>query len=372
MISPIDLFSPDLVRLALVLGMVLSVFFYEKSHLTTGSIVVPGFLGLHFLEPSVILMSVVNAGICFWLVHRLAPRICFMQNRTKFYALIVCSVLLQLAWNAVSSVDDPTAFLGQAMAGFGYVLPGLIAHDMARNGPLKTSLNTILISCLVGGVVFALLVLYPQLCRARPTMSLPSFRFDLTLVLMLSTVGSILLKLRTPLRSGGFVTAAYMVAFGASPTVPIVIFFAALCTFLVVTHGLMPQMIVFGRRKFALMLLVGALVMWATQILLGGLGVDFPLAHHSSYAGIIILLPGLIANDMQRSSVTRVLCGLGLLASWIFVAASLYYEVCTYSRPDRLFLLIGCLSSVLLVIKFLQQSPRLEPMTLPIHHGATP
>ena len=370
-INPFELISPDLVRLALVLGMVLSVFLYERSYLTTGSIVVPGFLGMHFFEPSSILMSVFNAWVCFLLVHKLIPRICFMHNRTKFYALVVVSVLLQLGWNSLASIQTPVATLGQAMAGFGYVIPGLIAHDMARNGALKTSLNTIFVSCLVGGAVLVSLLLAPTLSRATTVPSLSPFHFDLTLVLLLSAVGSVLLKLRTPLRSGGFVTAAYFVTFGAAPLVPLTTLFVAVTTYLLCVNILIPRMIIFGRRKFALMLLVGSVLMWAVLIVLGQLGIEFPLAYHPSYAGIIILLPGLIANDMQRSSVTSVVCGLGLMASWIFVLASLYYEIRNHSRPDRLCLFIGGLISVLLVVQFSQRpSQKMNSLPLPIQHGA--
>ena len=371
--NPTELLSADLVRLAFVIGMVLSVLLYEKSHLTTGSIVVPGFFGIHIFEPTLIFISLLNASLCFGIVHRLGPKFWFLENKTKFYALIIVSVFLQLLWNQLATIQTPLSAFGNSMTGFGFVIPGLIAHDMARNGCLKTSLNTLLVSCIVGCMVFLLVVVSPRTSLNLQEVSRIPVSFDLAVVLALSTLGAIMLKLQTPIRSGGYITAAYFVFFGFDPLTLVLIIIAALATHLLCCRMLIPQLVVFGRRKFSLMLIVGAILMWGIGLLLAVARVEVQIINHPCYAGIVILLPGLIANSMQRTSIVSVGIGLGLLASWIFVIVTLFYEVKYFARPEHVFPLVGCLSGIFLVTIFLRRRNGLEtsspnPM---FEHGAT-
>lgn len=369
--SPTELMSPDLLRFAFVMGMVLSVFLYEKSHLTTGSIVVPGFLGAHIFEPVIVLTLILNAWICFCLIHQIAPRFCFMNNKTKFHTLIVVSVLLQLAWDLLSTLQLPIAIASSSMSGLGYVLPGLIAHDMSRNGALKTGVNVLAVSSIVGAMVYFLLVVSPRTALNQNHFEPHPFSFDLTLVLVMSTISSVFLKLKTSVRSAGYVTAAYLVFFMNSPVTLLAIMVAALTTYQICRRFLIPRMIVFGRRKFALILIVGALLMWGLQLFLKSAGIHEPLMEHPLYAGILVLLPGLIANDMQRTGVLQVVIGLGLLVSWVAILAGLLCEFFAYSRPQEVVRLIGCLGGIFLIVLFLKKSTdeKVSTTSIQIDHG---
>ncbi|MEM9411395.1 MAG: poly-gamma-glutamate biosynthesis protein PgsC/CapC [Planctomycetota bacterium] len=347
-----EFMSVDLIRFAFVLGMILSVYLYEKSHLTTGSIVVPGFLAIHIFEPWVILFTVLNAAVCFWLIHVLLPRFVLMQNSHKFYLLIVASVLIHIFWRSLAVSNYGMSFAANALMGFGYVIPGLIAHDMSRNGCLRTSVNVLFATHAIGIVLYFSVVVFPRGSLNLQEIESFEYAFELPFILALSTFGAIVLKSQTPIRSGGYITAAYVVFLGTSELTLVSILMAAVVTYWINVWLIMPNMIVFGRRKFSAMLIVGSLVMWAFCILVEGLGIGSPVLSHPAYAGIIMLLPGLIANDMQRASLNRVIAGLGILSGWVFAVASLIYELRYFSRPDQIVPLAG-ISIVLLLIIFL-------------------
>ena len=60
--------------MALVLGVVVAALIYDKLHLTTGSILVPGYLGAGVLNPTMIAIAfLVTLGV-FWTVYKLMPR----------------------------------------------------------------------------------------------------------------------------------------------------------------------------------------------------------------------------------------------------------------------------------------------------------
>lgn len=339
--NSIECMSPELIRLAFVAGMILSVFLYEKSHVTTGSIVVPGFLGVHLFEPVVVVTCFVNAWVCYALVHQIIPRFWMMSSPAKFHSLIVASIFIQLFWAFIVTIESPIAVIGDSMAGFGYVIPGLIAHDMARNGRFKTVLNAGMAALTIGLLVLAMLIAFPteSICSHRDLFR-PS-PFHLVSILALSSLGSMLLKTRFSIRSGGYVTAAYMVFSGASLPVFFAIATVSLATLAICRFVIIPNMIIFGRRKFATMLIVGSLSMWASTMLIEWLGVPTMVSSHPSYAGVMILLPGLIANDMQRSSVANVASGLGLLVGWIYLAASWLARACSECSPIHILPLLA-------------------------------
>ena len=58
------LLEPSVLRMALVLGVVVAALIYDKLHLTTGSILVPGYLGAGVLNPTMIVIAfLVTLGI---------------------------------------------------------------------------------------------------------------------------------------------------------------------------------------------------------------------------------------------------------------------------------------------------------------------
>ena len=54
-------FQPEVVRVALVVGVVVSMLFYERVQLTTGGAIVPAYLALHLPRPLFVLTTVAAA-----------------------------------------------------------------------------------------------------------------------------------------------------------------------------------------------------------------------------------------------------------------------------------------------------------------------
>ncbi len=68
------LLSSEWVRFAFVFGVAVSMLLYERRHLTTGSIVVPGYIAVFIIHPPVLIATFANALITYWLVnHVLRP-----------------------------------------------------------------------------------------------------------------------------------------------------------------------------------------------------------------------------------------------------------------------------------------------------------
>ena len=357
--KPLELMSPDLVRLVFVIGMVLSVCLYEKSHLTTGSIVVPGFLGINIFEPALVIFSILNAIFCFWLVHRLVPRFCLMRAKSKFDLLIITSVSLRFTLDFCGSLQLPIAFIADSLGGMGYVIPGLIAHDMSRNGVAKTSLNALGISAVVGGCVLAYFMLTPEISFRNSQASHCQPQFDLSLVMLLSIIAAIILRRATVVSGGGYVTAAFIASLGFPAELIVLLIGVAWLTYLLNTR-LMARMIVFGRRKFSLMLITGSVIMWTAIGIASSAGIGVEQASNPQCIGIMILIPGLIANEIQRFGFRSVATGCVLSSAWIYSVASIFCELQNCPRPVRLLHLVGTGLLSGLTVFYLRKTPDRE------------
>ncbi|MBQ2049991.1 MAG: poly-gamma-glutamate biosynthesis protein PgsC [Spirochaetales bacterium] len=107
--------------------------------------------------------------------------------------------------------------------------------------------------------------------------------------------------------TGGLVSAGYLAFFMGTPArvagtlvISVVIYLVALL--------LQKWIIIYGRRRFMVVILLSVIFTWAVEQLThtGAIGIDIRMV------GFII--PGLIANDMLRQGVVRTLAGVLIAA----------------------------------------------------------
>lgn len=128
------------------LGLVISLLFSETLGLAAGGMVVPGYLALMIHEPLRILGTVAVALLTYGTL-KLLSRYTLIYGRRR----IVVAVLIGFAFGAMSR--DLFVFKAQGheidARTIGYVIPGLIANWMERQGVLQTSFVMITTAVLV-------------------------------------------------------------------------------------------------------------------------------------------------------------------------------------------------------------------------------
>jgi poly-gamma-glutamate biosynthesis protein PgsC/CapC len=321
------LLSAEWIRFAFVLGVAVSMVMYEKRHLTTGSIVVPGYIAVFIIHPLVILATFINAFITYAFVNLFLRRYFLLYGRTKFTILAVTSTTIQFGMLRITPSGqwlwerDIPLFIG-----VGYIVPALIAHDMARQGVWKTTKSVLMAGCIVATPIAAALILdLPGVNDLSPVSGFGNIAISLEwlpFAVALSVGASWAVAHNYNLRSGGFVGAAFTGMFMADPWQVVVALTIALATWLIVAKVLMNHMILFGRRKFSSMLLVSSAIAWS-GLWVGDRFLDANWQEHlgvGSLALTPLLLPGLIANDAQRTSPLRVMIGLVLAGSFSVTA----------------------------------------------------
>lgn len=317
------LLSSEWVRFAFVLGIAVSMVMYEKRHLTTGSIVVPGYIAVFVLQPLVIVATFVNALMTYAFVNHLLRRYVLLYGRTKFTILAVTSTTIQMA---MMQVSPSVSWLWKSdvplFVGVGYIVPALIAHDMARQGIRKTTTSVLTAGLVVATpIALAIFLRVPGVNELAPIEGYGAIAIDARwtpVAMALAVVGSWAVARNHGLRSGGFVGAAFAGMFMGNPLQVVIALVVAALTWLFVTRVLMRHMILFGRRKFSTMLIVSSMLSW-WSLWIGNQVVGPSWQQHfgvGSLALTPLLLPGLLANDAQRTSPRKVLIGLALVSSF--------------------------------------------------------
>ena len=308
------LFDEELVRLTFIVGIAVSVLVYERTHRTTGSLVVPGYIGASLLSPVALLTTGLNATLTWFLVARLLPRFAAVYGRTLFVVNIAVSVALSMLFGPVFGAVLPTQV--PHLDTIGYVIPALIAYDMNRQGPSRTATTVAITGMIAATPALILVALRPA--AIEPVLPVDTVLrglddFWLAIAALVSVGVATLLQAGHQLRCGGFIGAMYIGLMAGEPVAVIFVAIVALITYAFVQFVLKPYMIVFGRRKFAIVLMTGSVLSWATleaagHWLPGVLSLDgLPIA--------VLFVPALLANDMERTTVPEVLVGTTVAAA---------------------------------------------------------
>jgi len=116
------------VYIAIGLGMVLSLLLSESLGVVAGGIIVPGYFALHLQNvPSVCLTFVVSL-ITFLIIHYLA-KVLLIYGKRRLILSLLLAFLIGLIFRTF--IDFNIDYIG-------FIIPGLIASWMDRQGVVKT------------------------------------------------------------------------------------------------------------------------------------------------------------------------------------------------------------------------------------------
>lgn len=340
-------YHPELIRFAFVLGVVVSILFYERFQLTTGGIAAPGYLAFTLFDPLILPGVFIVALATHAIVHRGLARLVLLPPAAQFSLLILGSALLHflldLLFVSYAGIN-PSA---QLLRGIGYIIPGLVAHDFARHGIAQTIGSVSVTSLVVAAALIVVLMILPETARLRTspvadtiTVALPY----MPLLILISLIGWLGLVRQHDLRCGGFLGGAYLALLVLQPAELARFSIAAFATLCIVKYVLPRVTILFGRRRFAAHLLIGACTNW-TLIRISELYFSGPTVSvvTPSLAVLGVLLTGLLSSDIDVAGLPRTLLGTALSVGFSLAGTLLLVETLTHQRPQIGLSLLGVL-----------------------------
>lgn len=135
----------ELLMASIGIGLAVSLLFSEMFGLAAGGMVVPGYVALYLNRPVDVLLTFAAALLTYFVVHSLSTFI-IMYGKRRTVLMIVIGYLIGALFDQIPFyASDPLYNLSQTFgtapgdfAPIGFVIPGLIAIWMDRQGVIET------------------------------------------------------------------------------------------------------------------------------------------------------------------------------------------------------------------------------------------
>ena len=137
---------------AIGLGLITSLLFSEALGLTAGGLIVPGYIALYLDNPMRIIGTLL-AGIVTMVIVRAIGRIILLYGRRTMVFCVIVGFLVGYSTRFLLIVD--TGVQASLIQAIGYIIPGLIAYWMVRQGVVET-ICTLLMSSIIVRLVLIL------------------------------------------------------------------------------------------------------------------------------------------------------------------------------------------------------------------------
>lgn len=137
--------------LSLVIGVVLSLIYAERTGVIPAGLVVPGYVALVFDQPVFVATIFLLSFLTYLLVDRGVGRVVTLYGRRRFAAMMAMGVVFKLVFDALYPAMP---FEVYEFRGIGVIVPGLIANAIYRQGVPHAVGSTVLLSALTFLIVF--------------------------------------------------------------------------------------------------------------------------------------------------------------------------------------------------------------------------
>jgi poly-gamma-glutamate biosynthesis protein PgsC/CapC len=327
--------SNELARLTIILGIVVSTIIYKRTGLTLGGVIVCGYLTLFIGQPIHILVTLGISYLTYQIVYKVLQKRFMLNGRKLFEVEILIGLIFQALWITMIKLVGLFDMDLTILYAIGFVLPGVVAHDMGRQGPKNTLGSIMLGVSIVALIVFPLSAieeLLPNffLRSSSPLLRTQPYAYAYPVGLLpFGIIASVVLDLLAyslfKMRSGGFVTAAYLALFALRPLDLIFMVAASILTFLFVQLLTARFVLAFGRTKLGMMILSGVVISWLLEIAV----INFTQGQFVPWSGFVIIMPtiaSLIANDFAREGTypTVVTTSVATLGVWLAMQGMLF------------------------------------------------
>lgn len=141
---------------SLVVGVVLSLLYAERTGVIPAGLVVPGYLALVFDQVLFVAAIFLLSFLTFLVVDRGIARYVILYGRRRFVAMLSIGIVLKLAFDALYPMMP---FEVYEFRGIGVIVPGLVAGAIHRQGVPHTIISTLLLSGATFLVVYAVSLL---------------------------------------------------------------------------------------------------------------------------------------------------------------------------------------------------------------------
>ncbi|MFU8798157.1 MAG: poly-gamma-glutamate biosynthesis protein PgsC [Gammaproteobacteria bacterium] len=146
----------DLLALSIGIGLIVGLIFAELFGLVAGGMVVSGYLALNLTQPMTILLTLLSGLATFGVIRALSTVLIIFGRRRIALTVLIAFLIGMLVQRVFASYEVVTLF-GETYKVIGYIIPGLIAISIDRQGMIET-FTMALTSAVIVRLVLVILV----------------------------------------------------------------------------------------------------------------------------------------------------------------------------------------------------------------------
>ncbi|MCJ7682763.1 MAG: poly-gamma-glutamate biosynthesis protein PgsC [Desulfobacteraceae bacterium] len=143
----------ELVSLSIGIGLVISLAFSEILGLTAGGMVVPGYVALYLDRPLVIGITLLISYLTYFIVHSLSA-VMIIYGRRRTVLMILVGFAMGAVVRSLGHLELPVTTIDLTV--IGYIIPGLIAIWIDRQG-LVESFSSLIIASVIVRIILILI-----------------------------------------------------------------------------------------------------------------------------------------------------------------------------------------------------------------------
>ncbi len=128
-----------------IIGLIIGFLFFEITGISPGGVIAPAYIALFINQPSKIAMTIAIALLVFVLIRLLSSRL-ILYGRRKFLIAILLSFFIKIL---ITVLIQPMPLITLDLQSIGYIIPGLIAHEMGKQKVVPTLLSLGIVSLLI-------------------------------------------------------------------------------------------------------------------------------------------------------------------------------------------------------------------------------
>lgn len=136
----------------IILGIIISIIFYEITEISPGGLIVPAYLAFYMDNPKRVIVTILSGIITYFIVKVISDRT-ILYGRRKFTVYVLVGFLMREVlkyFNIFLEGYDIFIFGGNII---GVIIPAIMARDIERNGMIKSIFSLLMLSTFIKAVV---------------------------------------------------------------------------------------------------------------------------------------------------------------------------------------------------------------------------
>ncbi|MCF2612421.1 MULTISPECIES: poly-gamma-glutamate biosynthesis protein PgsC [Fusobacterium] len=136
----------------IILGIIISIIFYEITEISPGGLIVPAYLAFYMDNPKRVIVTILSGIITYFIVKVISDRT-ILYGRRKFTVYVLVGFLMREVlkqFNIFLEGYDIFILGGNII---GVIIPAIMARDIERNGMIKSIFSLLMLSTFIKAVV---------------------------------------------------------------------------------------------------------------------------------------------------------------------------------------------------------------------------